>query len=95
MKNKYLLFPAAVSVLAILPWPYEFYTLVRIVVCTFAAYLAYGEYKKSHLLWSLFAAIALLFNPIVPIHLYVKDWWAIINFFTAVLFFWFYMKGKV
>lgn len=59
--------------------PYGYFTLLRFVVCIIGAYLAYKIYednKESLLVW-LFGFIAILFNPIIVIHLQREQWWVI------------------
>ncbi|PBB98373.1 hypothetical protein CK224_09830 [Mesorhizobium sp. WSM3862] len=76
------------SLLAVLPWPYGYYQLLRVIVFFAAVYCAMyvrstGGDGKS-LVWSLFAA-ALIFNPFLPIHL-PREIWAIFNIAAAGLF---------
>jgi hypothetical protein len=56
-------------------WPYAFYTLLRVVVCATAIYVAIwaGALKKPTWIW-LMAIVAFLFNPIVPVRLPRADW---------------------
>ena len=59
--------------------PYGYFTLLRFVVCAVGAYIAYKTYEKDNeslLIW-LFGGIAILFNPIIPIHLTREVWWFI------------------
>ena len=49
MKKELLLIPAVTALVAILPLPGIFYLVVKFIICGFAAYVAYMEYKKS---WS-------------------------------------------
>ena len=56
-------------------WPYGFYVLMRFVVCGSAAYLAVGAHRdKSHFWMWVMGAVALLFNPLVPVHMHRHDW---------------------
>lgn len=66
--------------------PYGYYVLLRWIICASAAYLAYLslEQKKEVFTW-LFGLTALIFNPIIPLHL-GKDLWVIIDFLAALLF---------
>jgi len=34
-----------------------------------------------------FGALAVLYNPIIPVHLYEKEIWMIVNLVTAAVFF--------
>ncbi|TRC91142.1 hypothetical protein FJV80_04265 [Mesorhizobium sp. WSM4310] len=76
------------SLLAVLPWPYGYYQLLRIIV--FFAGIYCGIFVRStgaenqRLAWALFAA-ALIFNPFLPIHL-PREIWAIFNLGAAGLF---------
>jgi len=73
--------------LAIPPiWPYGYYTLLRLVVCGVSIYVVL-EAKKSKLnswMWGM-GFIALLFNPLIPIHLN-KGLWAVIDLGVAAVF---------
>ena len=67
-------------------WPYGYFQLLRWVTCAAAVwvgFLAYGWQKK----WAtvIFAIVAVLFNPLVPIHL-SREMWQPIDFACAVLF---------
>lgn len=78
--------PAVLLVIAIGDWPYGNYQIVRFVVCGACAYLAYVEYQTNRAasVWGIaFGAIALLFNPIAPIHLN-KDIWRWLDGSAAV-----------
>lgn len=70
---------AALLIWALRDHAYEYYTLLRFVVCgvtTYGVYLA-GRNKKIGWAW-IFGIIAVLFNPIVPVHL-ERATWAIID----------------
>ena len=67
-------------------WPYGYYQLIRWITCgaaVWVAVLAYGWEKN----WAtvVFAIVAVLFNPLVPIHL-SRDLWQPIDVICAVLF---------
>jgi hypothetical protein len=88
--------------LCIEKWPYLYYILLRWVVCFSAFFVAMFAYVRAdeqrydckhkistYTNWSfmcLFGFIALLFNPLLPIHLN-RDIWVPIDLFTAGLFF--------
>ena len=94
-KEKYLstvpalwILPAIMLLIAVLPLPYGYYTLLRIVVCIAASFIAYSVRSESENvgLWAVvFAVIALIFNPIIPIHL-PRETWLIINLICAGTF---------
>jgi len=84
------LIPALISALmlfgALERWSYGYYQLLRFVVCGVSAYVAYLAYNWQKI-WSvwLFGFIALLFNPLIVIHL-SRELWQPIDFVCAVLF---------
>jgi hypothetical protein len=69
--------PALVLIIAAFPLPYGYYMFVRIVACLTCALLAYSAYRSTPpaVLWTAaFALLAVLFNPVIPIHLTRKVW---------------------
>lgn len=85
---RYILFICAgFLLLAIAELPYGYYTLLRLVVTIGAVLVVYNEYSKQLNFWVIsFGIIALLFNPIFPIHLRDKELWAIIDVLCAIIF---------
>jgi len=80
-----LIISSVMLLVAVLPLPYGFYTLLRIVVTASAAFAAYyffeeGDDSQSGIILAL---IALLFNPLIPIHL-DKAIWMPIDIGTAI-----------
>lgn len=68
-------------------WPYSYYIFLRWVICVVSIITAVGFGKSKITSWAIvFAAIAFLFNPIIPISLN-KSSWVLIDFVSAVLFF--------
>jgi hypothetical protein len=67
--------------------PYGFFTLLRFVVCAVGIYTAYKIYENENdSLWVwVFGGIAVLFNPIIPIHLERETWW-IIDLIIGIVF---------
>lgn len=66
---------------------YGYFTLMRFVVCAVSIYLAYktyGDNKDSLWVWA-FSFVAILFNPIIPIHLQ-REQWEVIDLLTGVFF---------
>lgn len=71
------LIPAALLLIALARLPYGYYTFLRVVVCAVALLIAYTGWKSktSAQVWSvLFALIAILFNPLFPVHLNRAAW---------------------
>ena len=81
--------------IAILPLPvYGYYVFSRITVTLIAVYLAVQAYKKDNSSQLLFmVGIAILYNPIIPIHL-TKPIWVILNMLTAAIFYREYIANK-
>lgn len=88
---KYKNITSAISVVLLLLaipaiWPYGYYILLRWVVALSALFLLWLAYdlKKTFWLFSM-GIVAILFNPIIPVHLN-KETWVIIDFVVAILF---------
>lgn len=80
--------PAILSIIALAKLPYGYYQFLRTVICIAAAYLAYREYQLDDkvTIWAVvFALLAILFNPIIPIHL-SREIWAFFNVMCAAVF---------
>lgn len=84
------LIPAIIAALMLLGalgrWPYGYYQLLRWVTCAaavFVAFVAYDWQKK----WAtvLFGFIAVLFNPLIPIHL-TRELWQPTDIICAFVF---------
>ena len=91
MKNEKSIFwiaPIVVMAIGVLPMPYGYYSLSRLVVCGCAIYFAIASKSQNQdvFIW-VFGALAVLYNPIIPVHLYEKEMWMIVNLFTALFFF--------
>ena len=80
--------PVALLILALLPLPYGFYNLLRLVVGVVSAWLAYEQWKHDDAVSGWVVALgtaALLYNPLLPIHL-TREIWMVLNLVTAGLF---------
>lgn len=77
---------AAMLVGALGPWPYGYYQLLRFVTCGVAVYIAFLGYnwKKIWAVW-LFGFVAVLFNPLISIHL-SRELWQPIDLLCGLLF---------
>ena len=83
-KNFFWLIPCIVLLIGLLPMPLGYYMLVRVIVCAACLYYASKSRKNDILLWT-FGALAVLFNPIIPIYLYNKAIWFFINIGTDAI----------
>lgn len=80
--------PAILLVIAVARLPYGYYTFTRIVTCGAAIWIAIVGFRENggRSFWSvLFALLAALFNPLIPIHLH-RSIWFYLDLATAALF---------
>ena len=74
------LIPTGLLILAVFPLPYAYYNFLRILVCVACTFLAYKEVtaRQGRSTWVItLAAVALIFNPLIPIHLSRALWFYI------------------
>ena len=72
--------------LSLFPLPYGFYTLLRLVATGCSIYIAVKVRKmKDSRLFFIMLFIALLFNPLIPIH-FDRSLWAVIDLIVAGIF---------
>jgi hypothetical protein len=67
-------------------WPYGYYQLLRWITCGAAVWVAFMVYSWEKL-WAtwLFGIIAVLFNPLIPVHL-SREIWQPIDLMCGALF---------
>jgi len=71
---------------AIGSYPYSYYIILRIITCGVSVYGIWYAYRVRKFLWLwVFSAIAVFFNPIVPIYL-KKDVWIGIDLAVIIVF---------
>ena len=76
-----LLFLGAVSM------PSGYYELLRWLICAAAALAAYINYSIDKSTWAIsFGVVALIFNPFVPLYLYDKFAWMVIDICAGLMF---------
>ena len=87
-KDIFWIAPLVVLGIGLLPMPYGYYFLSRLVVCGCAIYYAiqFSGQSDTTLVW-IFGFFAVLYNPIIPIHLGAKGLWIVVNLITAGVFF--------
>jgi hypothetical protein len=73
---------------SLLPLPYGFYSITRIIFTVIYAHVAYKLFESDRLSWLVFLGFVILYNPIFPIHLGDKHLWSLINFVGVGLLFW-------
>lgn len=68
-------------------WPYNFYIILRWIIFFVSVYMVHNSYQSKIDIWTIvFCALAITFNPIIPIYL-SKSNWIIIDLIGSVLFF--------
>lgn len=83
------LIPAALLLLAMADMPSGYYVFMRIVVCLSCCIIARSSYNRGNSINAsvvLFGLMAILFNPIIPIYLYDRDIWILIDIVGAIIF---------
>ena len=71
---KILFVPAALCFIAIFSLPYGYYTFMRLVVTGLSLYAAFNHSNKDGTQFWILLGIAVLFNPLIPIHLSRTIW---------------------
>ncbi len=66
--------------------PYSYYIILRFIICGVSICGIWYAYRVRKFLWLwVFSAIAILFNPIIPIHL-KKEAWIIVDLAVIIVF---------
>jgi hypothetical protein len=69
------LIAACALFIAVLRWPYTYYTVLRWTVCIVAVFGAFRAFDMGRKPWAwIFVALAVLFNPITPLYFARKTW---------------------
>lgn len=80
-----VLIVAAMLAAGALPLPYGYYTLLRIVACIAFAIAAFAHAGNNSPIWPwILGLLAVVFNPLIPIHL-PKEAWIGIDLVAAAL----------
>lgn len=68
--------PALLLIAAVFgQWPYGLYTLIRVIVCGCAIYLAVKSKGTGGAVWPwIMGGVAVLFNPILPVRMQWSEW---------------------
>ncbi|MCR5872261.1 hypothetical protein LRS08_18670 [Sphingomonas sp. J315] len=70
---------------ALLEMPYGYYQLLRLVTAVAGAWIAYSAWQADRIGWAIaIGIVALLFNPVVPVH-FERETWAILNVIAAAI----------
>ena len=85
--RKICMFCGAIALIACFDLPIGYYTFLRIAITIGSLAIIIKEVQKDvNLLGIAFIAIAILFNPIIPIHFFEKSIWMPIDMLTGILF---------
>jgi len=78
---------AAPLLIALLELPYGYYILLRLWTCPLAIAAAYACFCTQKFKWLAipFGIIALMFNPLIPVH-FEREVWQVIDFIVAAMF---------
>jgi uncharacterized membrane protein HdeD (DUF308 family) len=77
---------------SISPLPYSYFQILRWVVAIVAIYNSYSFYRVKNNKWMIImGAIAVLFNPITPIH-FERETWEVLDVVAAVILFFGFLK---
>ena len=80
--------PAALLGVALLRLPYDYYIVLRTVVCGVSAALVWSLFRRNGrvtLLAAAFAGVAVLYNPLLAFHL-GRPTWRLMNLLTIGVF---------
>ena len=77
--------PVALFALTLLPWEYGYFIFLRLVVTACSVVIAFKVWKNGEIWGPIFAAMALLFNPIIRVS-FGFNTWLIIDLVAAVIF---------
>jgi hypothetical protein len=85
---KYILLVGAILlVLGMFALPIGYYTFLRITTTIVAIAVIVTQWKgRLTLTVALFAIVAIVFNPVVPVYLHSKSAWQVIDLAAAVVF---------
>jgi len=76
--------------------PYDYFTLLRVVVCFVSGYCAIQASSQNKDSWTwILGGMAVLFNPIIPIHM-ARETWQIVDLCAAIVLIVsiFFVKGE-
>jgi Na+/proline symporter len=79
--------PIALVLIALVPLPYDYYRILRVIVCGAAAFLAWSEFQERGLIagWAIgLIAVAVIFNPAVPLRL-ERETWMVLDVVAAAI----------
>ncbi|WP_395732604.1 DUF6804 family protein [Prosthecobacter sp.] len=83
-RRHFTLIVAALAFLGCASLPYGFYMILRVAVCSWAVWTLICARPPSESPWTWFlVCLALLYNPIIKVHL-GRELWVAANIFTGI-----------
>jgi amino acid transporter len=87
-KDIFWIAPIVVLVIALFPLPIGYFTLSRLVVSACALYYAIQFHKRNNTTYTwIYGFLVVLYNPVIPIYLYEKFIWVVVNLITIYIFY--------
>src|SRR6056300_1010560 len=87
-KDNFWIAPIVVLVIALFPLPIGYFTLSRLVVSACALYYAIQFHKRNDTTYTwIYGFLVVLYNPVIPIYLYEKFIWVVVNLITIYIFY--------
>ena len=88
MMNKVIWYTSAVLLfLGVLSMPSGYYDVLRVIIFAASAYAAFTNFNLDESGWAIgFCIIALIFNPFIPLYLYDKFTWVIIDGVSGICY---------
>ena len=87
-KDIFWIAPIVVLVIALFPLPIGYFTLSRLVVSACALYYAIQFHKRNNTTYTwIYGFLVVLYNPVIPIYLYEKFIWVVVNIITIYIFY--------
>ena len=68
LKVPFIVATVAIGI-ALLPMPYGYYMILRLVLTTVFGYATYLLFQQENKFWIVLAGTAVLYNPLIPIHI--------------------------
>lgn len=88
---KYLIIIAALlCFISIFELPYGYYTFLRILVSFMALVIIVNKFRSRSFWLMTFLLILIIFNPIIPIYLYLRPFWILIDIVVGLLFLYYF-----
>lgn len=90
---KYLILIAALCCfVGIMDLPIGYYTFLRIIVSFVAFVIIANEFRSRRFWFIAFVLIFIFFNPVIPIYLYLKSYWIVIDIAVGLLLFLYFFR---